>query len=118
MSTAPTQIRIDPNIKREARQLFASLGLDMFRAVHLFLRKCVPRGGLPFSVELPQSSRKAPDLLDEARQISADADEKESTITADWNAATEDSRMASLPRRQVGLPRGTESIFKGQPIYS
>ncbi len=38
MATVPTQIRIDRDIKAQATTLFASLGLDMSRAVNLFLR--------------------------------------------------------------------------------
>ena len=52
--TTPTQIRIDANIKKQANELFKSIGLDMSTAVNLFLYQCVLRGGLPFKVEKPQ----------------------------------------------------------------
>ena len=52
--TTPTQIRIDANIKKQADELFKSIGLDMSTAVNLFLYQCVLRGGLPFKVEKPQ----------------------------------------------------------------
>ena len=67
MPTAPTQIRIDANIKKDASALFSWLGLDMSGAVNLFLHQCVLRGGLPFSVELPQCSQKTLDAMEEAR---------------------------------------------------
>ncbi len=35
--TTPTQIRIDSDIKKQANELFSSLGLDMSTAVNLFL---------------------------------------------------------------------------------
>ena len=59
MATAPTQIRIDADIKKQATDLFKDLGLDMSSAVNLFLHQCVLRGGIPFKVE-------------EARRISRD----------------------------------------------
>ena len=51
--TVQTQVRIDTDIKRQASEIFASLGLDMSTAVNLFLHQCVLRKGLPFSIELP-----------------------------------------------------------------
>ena len=50
MATTPTQVRIDSDIKAQANDLFANLGLDMSSAVNLFLHQCVLRGGLPFAV--------------------------------------------------------------------
>ena len=72
MNTTPTQVRIDANIKREATELFKTLGLDMSSAVNLFLHQCVLRGGLPFTVEMPQYAQKTIDAINEARRISSD----------------------------------------------
>ncbi|HIS31606.1 MAG TPA: type II toxin-antitoxin system RelB/DinJ family antitoxin [Candidatus Limivivens intestinipullorum] len=74
MATAPTQIRIDADIKKQATDLFDELGLDMSGAVNLFLHQCVLRGGLPFKVELPRYSQSALDAMEEARRISRDPD--------------------------------------------
>ncbi len=76
MATAPTQIRIDADVKKEATALFSSLGLDMSGAVNMFLHQCVLRGGLPFAVEMPQYSRQTLDAMAEARHISRDPDVK------------------------------------------
>ncbi|MCM1499358.1 MAG: type II toxin-antitoxin system RelB/DinJ family antitoxin [Clostridium sp.] len=76
MATAPTQIRIDADIKKEATALFSSLGLDMSGAVNLFLHQCVLRGGLPFPVEMPQYSPQTLNAIAEARRISRDPDVK------------------------------------------
>ncbi len=74
MATAPTQIRIDADIKKQATDLFNDLGLDMSGAVNLFLHQCVLRGGLPFSVEMPRYNQHTLDAMDEARRISRDPD--------------------------------------------
>ena len=41
MSTTPTQIRIDSDVKQEASALFGHPGLDMSSTVNLFLHQCV-----------------------------------------------------------------------------
>lgn len=74
MATAPTQIRIDADIKKQATDLFNDLGLDMSGAVNLFLHQCVLRGGLPFNVELPRYSQRTLDAMEEAKRISHDPD--------------------------------------------
>ena len=74
MSTTPTQIRIDSDVKKQATTLFGKLGLDMSSAVNLFLHQCVLRGGLPFSVELPKYNQQVLDAMAEAKRISRDPD--------------------------------------------
>lgn len=73
MATVPTQIRIDANIKRQANELFNTLGMDMSSAVNIFLNQCVLRGGLPFTVEVPQYSRAVLAAMEEAKRISRDS---------------------------------------------
>ena len=72
MSTTPTQIRIDSNIKKQANKLFSELGMDMSSAVNIFLRQCILKGGLPFPVELPKYNQETVDAIAEARRISSD----------------------------------------------
>ena len=72
MSTVPTQIRIDRNIKEQAGALFSGLGLDMSGAVNMFLHQCVLRGGIPFSIEMPLDTHSALGAMEEARKISRD----------------------------------------------
>ena len=87
MSTTPTQVRIDSDIKKEATALFTRLGLDMSGAVNLFLHQCVLRGGLPFSVELPAYSEETLSAMAEARRISRDPDVKGYTSMEELKAA-------------------------------
>lgn len=72
MPTVPTQIRIEKSVKDEAVKLFNQLGLDMSSAVNMFLRQCVLREGLPFSVEMPQYNKKTLAAIEEARRMSDD----------------------------------------------
>ena len=72
MATAPTQIRIDRDVKEQANALFAGLGLDMSGAVNLFLHQCVLRGGIPFSIEMPRYNRNTIAAMKKAKKISRD----------------------------------------------
>ena len=74
VATSPTQIRIDAKVKSEANELFNELGIDMSSAVNMFLRQCILRGGLPFSVELPRFNEATLNAMAEARRVSRDPD--------------------------------------------
>ena len=52
MATAPTQIRIDADIKKQATDLFNTLGLDMSGAVNLFLHQCILKCPITISAHL------------------------------------------------------------------
>ncbi|MCD8120485.1 MAG: type II toxin-antitoxin system RelB/DinJ family antitoxin [Lachnospiraceae bacterium] len=90
MATAPTQIRIDPDVKKQATDLFRNLGLDMSSAVNMFLHQCILRGGLPFAVEMPRYSQQTLDAMEEARRISRDPDVKVYTSMEELKAALEE----------------------------
>ena len=70
--TTPTQVRIDAEIKKQASELFSSIGLDMSTAVNLFLYQCVLRGGFPFSVEKPKYNAETIAAMAEAMRIAKD----------------------------------------------
>jgi addiction module RelB/DinJ family antitoxin len=56
-NTIVLQVRVDPELKREADELFAGIGLDTPSAVRFFLKQSVLKQGLPFSGD--NSSAKA-----------------------------------------------------------
>lgn len=76
MATVPTQVRIDKDLKKQATELFAQLGLDMSGAMNIFLRQCVMRGGLPFDVKVPQYKPEVLEAMEEAKKISKDPNVK------------------------------------------
>ena len=90
MATAPTQIRSDSDIKKQASDLFSNLGLDMSSAVNLFLHQCVLRGGIPFSIELPRYNQATLDAMEEARRISRDPSVKGYTSMEELKKALEE----------------------------
>ena len=87
MSAVPTQINIDSDLEKEVTALFSRLGLDMSRAVNLFLHQCILRGGLPFSVEMPGYSEQTLNAMSEARRISRDPNVKGYTSMEELRAA-------------------------------
>lgn len=50
MTTSTLQIRVDPDLRHDADELFARAGLDLSSAVRLFLKQSVIRQRLPFEV--------------------------------------------------------------------
>ena len=72
MATVPTQIRIDENVKAESLELLRHLGLDLSSAINIFLRQCLIKGGLPFTVEDPHYNKKTLEAMKEAKKIARD----------------------------------------------
>ena len=59
---ATLQIRIDDTLKKDADELFSSLGLDISTAIRIFLNASVENAGIPFSVRhktIPLSLQEA-----------------------------------------------------------
>jgi len=57
--TAWLEMRLEPEIKKRAEQLFYSCGLTMSGAIGLFLKQSLNANGLPFQVtEKAQSESK------------------------------------------------------------
>lgn len=44
-------VRIQPEIKKEAERIFASLGLSSSSAINIFYRQVIEHNGLPFEVK-------------------------------------------------------------------
>ncbi len=50
-------IRIDPNLKAQAGELFSKLDLTTTDAITIFLRQALITGGLPFKIDDPSLSQ-------------------------------------------------------------
>jgi DNA-damage-inducible protein J len=51
--TAEIKLRIDPDLKAEATELYKQWGLNLTDAVTIFLNQSVAAGGLPFPMRRP-----------------------------------------------------------------
>ncbi len=63
--SAVISARIDPQIKREAEEIFHELGLTATQAITLFYRQVGLERGLPFALRLPNEETAI--ALEEAR---------------------------------------------------
>ncbi len=48
--TINVNIRMDEDLKKQAEQLFADLGMNMTTAINVFVRQSVNYGGIPFEI--------------------------------------------------------------------
>ena len=63
--TGVISARIDPELKRDAEQIFRELGLTTSQAITLFYKQVDLQRGLPFSVKIPNEVTKK--ALEDAR---------------------------------------------------
>lgn len=55
----PIHIIINPEIQKQAMELFSSMGIDMTAAVNFLLYQCVLNGGLPFGSQYDKEAYNA-----------------------------------------------------------
>lgn len=53
--TATIRARVEPELKRQAEDLFSRLGLSVTEAITLFYKQVTLVQGLPFAVKLPNA---------------------------------------------------------------
>lgn len=54
--TAVITTRIEPEIKQEAENILAQLGLTMSQAMTLYINQLVLRRGIPFNINIPNQA--------------------------------------------------------------
>ena len=64
--TETIRARVEPELKREAEELFSALGLSATEAITLFYRQVTMHRGLPFAVRMP--NRETREALRDARE--------------------------------------------------
>lgn len=69
--TANINIRIDPETKVRAEQLFAMFGITITDAVTIFLHQSLMVGGLPFEMKQPGYNAETEAAMQEARDIAS-----------------------------------------------
>ncbi len=57
MAKVSTNITIDADVKKQAQELFADLGMDLSTAINIYLKKALAEQGIPFEVtrEVPNA---------------------------------------------------------------
>jgi len=68
--TSNITIRIDTDLKKEAEELFADLGMNLTTAINVFFRQSIRRQRLPFEVRRFNDETLA--AIEEGRRIARD----------------------------------------------
>ena len=77
--SAVLNLRIEPEVKVGAEELFGSFGLTVTDAVNVFLRQSLMRGGFPFEVVRYKPNAVTQAAIAEAEQLLRDPNAKSFT---------------------------------------
>lgn len=72
MATTNLNIRTDKEIKDQAEQIFAELGITMSTAVNIFLRTAVREHGIPFALKVDVPNDTTAAAIQEGRKMLKD----------------------------------------------
>ena len=87
MSASNLNIRIDKEVKEQAEQLFAELGLNMTTAVNLFLRTAIRKHGIPFDLILDEPNETTVAAIEEGKRLLNDPFSSKYSSMEDLKAA-------------------------------
>lgn len=68
-SSVNVTVRIDSQVKAQADELFASLGMDMSTTVNMFVRQCLREGQLPFQPSLNVPNKETIRAIEESDEM-------------------------------------------------
>ena len=68
MAAVSTNIKIDPDLKRESQILFEQLGLNLSTAINMFLRQSVREQAIPFRVGNPVPNSETLRAIEDTRK--------------------------------------------------
>lgn len=63
------QIRVTPELKNSAEDIFEALGMNTSQAVSIFLKQVVLNSGLPFRVKLPKPNMQTLEAINEIEDL-------------------------------------------------
>lgn len=67
--TANINLRIDPETKAKAEELFSSFGISVTDAINIFINTSIMNGGFPFQIVQPRYNYETEIAIKEAREI-------------------------------------------------
>lgn len=78
-NTTNVTIRMDADLKAQAEELFAELGMNLTTAFNVFVRQSLRQGGLPFEIKLERPNKETIAAMLEAERIAKDPNVKHYT---------------------------------------
>ena len=76
MSTTNVSIRMDTELKAQADELFAELGMNLSTAFNIFVRQSLREGGIPFEIRTDRPNKETIAAMLEAENIAKDPNVK------------------------------------------
>ncbi|EFQ48661.1 type II toxin-antitoxin system RelB/DinJ family antitoxin [Lactobacillus iners] len=80
--TANINVRIEPEVKQQAEDLFGSFGISVTDAINIFLRTSIMEGGFPFTIRKTRFNAETL-AMQEARDIMSGKIQAKSYKTTD-----------------------------------
>ena len=80
--TANINVRIEPEVKQQAEDLFGSFGISVTDAINIFLHTSIMEGGFPFTIRQPRFNAETL-AMQEARDIMSGKIQAKSYKTTD-----------------------------------
>ena len=71
-NTTNISIRMDAELKSQADELFAELGMNISTAFNIFVRQSLREGGIPFDISLNKQNKEPAAAMLEAERIAKD----------------------------------------------
>ena len=76
MATTNVSIRMDTELKAQADDLFAELGMNLSTAFNIFVRQSLREGGIPFEIRTDRPNKETIAAMLEAENIAKDPNVK------------------------------------------
>ena len=76
MATTNVSIRMDTELKAQADELFAELGMNLSTAFNIFVRQSLREGGIPFKIRTDRPNKETIAAMLEAENIAKDPNVK------------------------------------------
>lgn len=67
MAKVSTNISIDADIKKQAQELFAELGMDLSTAINIFIRQSLRQHSIPFEITADVPNEETKRAIENAR---------------------------------------------------
>ena len=71
MAKVSTSITIDAEVKKQAQELFADLGMDLSTAINIYLKKAVAEQGIPFEITRGNPNQDTMSAMEEVKKMEA-----------------------------------------------
>ena len=67
MAKVSTNVSIDADIKKQAQELFAELGMDLSTAINIFIRQALRQHSIPFEITAENPNEETRNAIENVR---------------------------------------------------